>query len=79
MSLYQYILKSFEINIDAMTILYYGLFHFLNTVFNLLNIHIYMVNTMQGSNNVVNNIERVQRALVVVIYIHKIIFAKNKI
>ncbi len=56
--LYQYISKY----IDAMTI-YCGLFHLLNTVLNLLNVHIYTVSILRGSHNIVNNIERVRRAL----------------
>ncbi len=39
--------------------IYYCLFYLLNTVLNLLNIHIYTVNILRGS----HNIERVQRAL----------------
>ncbi len=42
--------------------IYSSLFHLLNTVLNLLNIHIYTVNILQGSHDIVNNIERVQRA-----------------
>ncbi len=61
LSSYQYF-KTFLIYIDAMTI-YCGLFHLLNTVFNLSNFHIYTVNILRGSDNIVNNIERVQRAL----------------
>ncbi len=57
-SIFQKILKY----TDAMTI-YCSLFHLLNTVLNLLNIHIYMVNILGGSHNVVNNIEHVQPAL----------------
>ncbi len=40
-----------------------GLFHLLNTVLNLLNIHIYVVNILGGSCNIVSNIEHVQRPL----------------
>ncbi len=45
LSLHQYI--------DAMTI-YCSLFYLMNTVFNLLNIHIYTVNISQGSHNIVH-------------------------
>ncbi len=46
LSLYQYISKCFDW-LDAMTI-YCLLFHLLNTVLNLLNIHIYMFNILLG-------------------------------
>ncbi len=49
--------------IEAMMI-YYSLFHLLNTILNLLNIHIYTINILQGSHNIVTNIERVQQTLV---------------
>ncbi len=49
-SLYQYIWKRFEIYINAMTV-YCGLFHLLNIILNLLNIHVYMVNILQGYHN----------------------------
>ncbi len=60
LSLYQYISKVLKY-IDATTI-YYGLFHLLNTVLNLSNIHIYVVNICKGLIIIVNNIERVQLA-----------------
>ncbi len=43
--------------------IYCSLFHLLNTVFNLLNIYIYMVNILWKSHNIVDSIERVQRGL----------------
>ncbi len=47
--------------VDAMTI-YYDLFNLLNTVLNLLNIPIYVVDILRGSHNIVSNIDRVQWA-----------------
>ncbi len=43
--------------------IYCHLFHLLNTVLNLLDVHTYAVNILRGSHNIVNNIEHVQWAL----------------
>ncbi len=77
LSLYRYISKSFEIYRRCDNI-YCGLFQLLNSVLNLSNIHIYTVSILRGSCNIINNIERVQRAGCRLCFIRLIFFSGCK-